>query len=92
MIEIKHHGATSGVTCPCHELTLTPGMKKGSDPTGSDPRFAADSGSTAMLLKMGSDPAGSDPSFSRESGRPWYSIKEPLVFYLKRKYADLRCI
>lgn len=37
MIEISHHGATSGVTGSCHELTLTPGMKMGSDPVGSDP-------------------------------------------------------
>ena len=32
MIDIKHHGATSGVTGSCHELTLTKGLTKGSDP------------------------------------------------------------
>ena len=38
MIDILHHGATSGVTGSCHELTLTPRIKKGSDPkfTGSN--------------------------------------------------------
>ncbi|PTB95375.1 MBL fold hydrolase [Marinobacter sp. B9-2] len=38
MIDILHHGATSGVTGFCHELTLTPRIKKGSDPkfTGSN--------------------------------------------------------
>ena len=35
MIEIKHHGAVTGVTGSCHELTLTSVM--GSDPEGSDP-------------------------------------------------------
>ncbi len=35
MIEISHHGATSGATVSCHELTLTPGMKMGSDPSFS---------------------------------------------------------
>ena len=67
MIEISHHGATSGVTGSCHELTLTPGMNKGSDPAGSDPRSAADSGSAGMLLKKGSDPMGSDPTFMPSS-------------------------
>ncbi len=42
MIQISHHGAISGVTGSCHELTLTPGMKKGSDPVGS--RIDSDSG------------------------------------------------
>jgi len=68
MIDILHHGATNGVTGSCHELTLTPGMKKGSDPAGSDPRFAADSRSAGMRLKTGADPAGSDPRFAADSG------------------------
>src|SRR6056297_1879711 len=52
MISIFHHGATSGVTGSCHELTLTPGMKKGSDPAGSDPRFIA-SDSAGILIDCG---------------------------------------
>lgn len=43
MIDIFHHGATTGVTGSCHELTLTPGMKKGSDPAGSGPSFSWES-------------------------------------------------
>jgi metallo-beta-lactamase family protein len=35
MIEIKHHGAVTGVTGSCHELTFT--SVTGSDPEGSDP-------------------------------------------------------
>ena len=34
MINIKHHGAVTGVTGSCHELTLS---LRGSDPSGSDP-------------------------------------------------------
>jgi metallo-beta-lactamase family protein len=36
MIDIKHHGAVTGVTGSCHELVLT--ALTGSDPEGSDPR------------------------------------------------------
>jgi len=43
MVEISHHGATFGLTGSCHELTLTPGMKTGSDPVGSDPNFTRES-------------------------------------------------
>ena len=52
MISISHHGATSGVTGSCHELTLTPGIKKGSDPTGSDPNFKP-RGSAGILIDCG---------------------------------------
>ena len=34
MITLKHHGAATGVTGSCHELTLQ--SSKGSDPLGSD--------------------------------------------------------
>ncbi|MCL7945089.1 MBL fold metallo-hydrolase [Marinobacter sp. ATCH36] len=39
MIDIKHHGAVTGVTGSCHELTV-----KGSDPSGSDPTSTKPSG------------------------------------------------
>ena len=39
MIDIKHHGAVTGVTGSCHELTV-----KGSDPSGSDPTPTHSSG------------------------------------------------
>jgi len=71
MIDVFHHGATSGVTGSCHELTLTPGMKKGSDPVGSDPNFTGTdpepmgAGLTLTAgMKKGSDPMGSDPNFT----------------------------
>ena len=83
MIEISHHGATSGVTGSCHELTLTPGMNKGSDPAGSDPRSAADSGSAGMLVKKGSDPVGSDPNFTSTQLDPTGSdpnFKHPTLY------------
>jgi len=47
MIDILHHGATSGVTGSCHELTLTPCMKKGADPKVKPP------GSAGILIDCG---------------------------------------
>ena len=76
MIQISHHGAISGVTGSCHELTLTPGMKKGSDPVGSDTNF------TASL-----DPVGSDPSFTWESLE--IVVDSPLAAEFTRIYRDL---
>jgi metallo-beta-lactamase family protein len=52
MINILHHGATSGVTGSCHELTLTPDMKKGSDPAGSDPNLTTPD-SAGILIDCG---------------------------------------
>lgn len=52
MISISHHGATSGVTGSCHELTLAPSMKKGSDPARSDPNFKP-GGSAGILIDCG---------------------------------------
>jgi len=52
MISISHHGAISGVTGSCHELTLTPGIKTGSDPAGSDPNFKPP-GSAGILIDCG---------------------------------------
>uniref|UniRef100_UPI00356217A6 MBL fold metallo-hydrolase n=1 Tax=Marinobacter sp. TaxID=50741 RepID=UPI00356217A6 len=52
MIDISHHGATSGVTGSCHELILTPGLKKGPDPAGSGPNFTA-TNSAGILIDCG---------------------------------------
>ena len=52
MISISHHGATAGVTGSCHELTLAPSMKKGSDPARSDPNFKP-GGSAGILIDCG---------------------------------------
>ena len=61
MVEISHHGATFGLTGSCHELTLTPGMKTGSDPVGSDPNFTR-LNSVGILVDCSSPPLSANPS------------------------------
>jgi len=56
MVEISHHGATSGVAGSCHGLTLTPGMK-----TGSDPNFTR-LNSVGILVDCSSPPLSANPS------------------------------
>ena len=64
------------------------GMKKGSDPVGSDPDFNANSESAGKLVKMGSDPTGSDPSFTWESLE--IVVDSPLAAEFTRIYRDLK--
>ncbi|WP_286250679.1 MBL fold metallo-hydrolase RNA specificity domain-containing protein [Marinobacter shengliensis] len=69
MIEIRHHGAVSGVTGSCHELRLLQASKgqwrpnspptKGSDPSGSDPTLL--SAGYARLGAIGVSPQGDRP-------------------------------
>jgi len=54
MIEIKHHGAVTGVTGSCHELTLTSvtGVT-GSDSEGSDPTNTKATKPRGILIDCG---------------------------------------
>jgi len=50
MIEIKHHGAKSGVTGSCHELCLKMGSDEGFYQTPESAELATPQGSEEQVL------------------------------------------